>query len=220
MRKTLIYIVLVVYLISLSFYGYGQDGVPVDQSTFQEIRGEVDFSRTKKIYRPQQKKSTNAIQKIDPLPSADVSAISGVLQMLSYIVLALLLALLLYYIYKSATSRNPDKVIEVTEEPFDIRDLDTDALYKEAMHISNYRLAVRVHFLRVLQLLQDKRWIVWEADKTNRSYARELRDKKPHADFVRLAGHFEAVWYGNKGISRQEFNEIEPLFDSFRRQYG
>lgn len=85
----------------------------------------------------------------------------------------------------------------------------------EALAQRNYRLAVRLLYLRTLKQLADQNLIAWQPNKTNRQYAHELAKSPLRPDFEALTTQFEFVWYGNFSIDERDFGQLADQFNQF-----
>ena len=98
-----------------------------------------------------------------------------------------------------------------------IHELNFAELIQQALEARNYRLAVRLYYLKTLKQLTDKNHIQWQPTKTNRSYVFELINSPLQADFEDITQQFEYVWYGDFSVSEQNFEEIQTQFQTFLR---
>ncbi len=96
-----------------------------------------------------------------------------------------------------------------------IHEMDFGALIREAMADGNYRVAIRLYYLRALRQLNDQKLIDWRFYKTNQDYVRELRDESLAKDFREITRLFEWVWYGNFQIDRELSDNLIPRFERF-----
>jgi len=143
-----------------------------------------------------------------------------------YSLLALAVAGLIYIVFKALgvdvmqLFRGEAKKIEVpyTESLENIHEINFDAEIEKAISQHNYRLAVRLLYLRCLKQLSDKNLIHWQLDKTNAAYLYELTDAEQQQTFGVLTRQFEYVWYGDFFIDSQAFNSINLLFQNFKKQ--
>ncbi len=95
------------------------------------------------------------------------------------------------------------------------RTADYAKLVALAVSKSDYRLAVRYHYLQSLQKLALKGLIQFAADKTNYEYVRELSGKSYKNDFAALTLNYEYVWYGEFEVDESNFNTIQNKFKQF-----
>jgi len=106
------------------------------------------------------------------------------------------------------------------EEEGDLAGLDLDRLIDEAVTVGDYRRAVRLSYLRLLQHLSARGLITWRAEKTNRDYAEELGASPLRAPFARLTALFDHVWYGDFPVDAALFARVHADFDRLMRGTG
>ncbi|MES2276103.1 MAG: DUF4129 domain-containing protein [Bacteroidota bacterium] len=94
--------------------------------------------------------------------------------------------------------------------------IDIDAEIEKAIGQQNYRLAVRLLYLRLLKQLSDAGLIHWDITKTNSIYIDELTNAEQRIAFKMLTRQFEYVWYGEFIIDAQVFKKISALFSDFK----
>jgi hypothetical protein len=97
-----------------------------------------------------------------------------------------------------------------------IHEIDFDTEVEKAAAVNNYRLAVRLLYLKVLKQLSDNGLINWQINKTNTHYASELTNTEQQAAFKQLTRQFEYVWYGDFLINSDIYKKISPLFQNFK----
>jgi hypothetical protein len=131
------------------------------------------------------------------------------------------LAFLILYLSNSNVGlfRRKDKSIEnanfdelQTENIFAI---DYQKQIEKAVAGGNYRLAVRLLYLRLLKSLSDKKIIDYQPDKTNFDYLLQLHSTRHYADFFRLTRNYEYSWYGLFPIEPSNFEIIRKEFENF-----
>lgn len=138
-----------------------------------------------------------------------------------YVVLALILALVVWLLYKAEVLGFlfPKKALSTPLEyenlTENIHEISFDDRIEEALAGHNYRLAVRLLYLRTLKQLTDRHLIAWQPDKTNRQYAHELANSPLRSDFEQLTTQFEFVWYGDFPIDERRFGELVEQFSQF-----
>lgn len=196
----------------------------VDQSAkFDELTNELDFDRTKEVWRlkEKEKKEVEEIEeKIEDESSEPksrgINFNGSFANILAYIMIVALICLIIYLIFSNV---QVDKKIATDDDSMmdieDIEEVDTLIGFKKAMTISDYRSALRMQFIKVLQMLQDGNHIHWRPEKTNRDYLRELNGTRFKSDFRELSGIYELVWYGNTSIDKNDFDRLNPSFDKF-----
>jgi hypothetical protein len=85
---------------------------------------------------------------------------------------------------------------------------------KAAMQ-GNYRLAVRLMYLRLLKSMSEKNIIQYKQDKTNLDYLMQLHPTKHYTNFFRVTRNYEYSWYGKFDVSEQSYRLICREFDQF-----
>src|SRR6185369_2616844 len=90
-----------------------------------------------------------------------------------------------------------------------IFDINYQREIEKAVNAKDYRLAVRLMFLRLLKQLSQKKIIEYEQERTNLEYLSELNATGYYNDFFRLTRNYEYVWYGKFDVSRETFGVIK-----------
>ena len=99
-----------------------------------------------------------------------------------------------------------------------IFEIDYDAEIRKAVAGDDLRLAIRLHYLRLLKDLSQKGVIQYSQGSTNSDYVLQLYGKPYGADFFRLTRSFEYAWYGQFPISKEAFSAIETQFSNLRNR--
>ena len=178
---------------------------------YKETFKEPDFPENNTEIKPRTKHRRNL--SLPPL-----------LMMLPLIVLAvILIVLIILFIkgsYESSISRkvSKEKIIEEIDNPDEFTRSDLDKYLEKALKEKNYRLAIRIHFLMIIKLLQDKELIKWKKEKTNFDYYNELDRIELKDPFRYLIKVFEKVWYANYYINYGLYNELSNQFNNLNNQ--
>jgi hypothetical protein len=108
---------------------------------------------------------------------------------------------------------------EETEiETNDIFSINYQKEMDRAVGMNNYRLAVRLMFLRLLRNLSNQNLIQYKQDRTNFDYMLQLRSTRMYPDFFRLARSYEYSWYGQFEIDKEKYSIIKNEFENFERK--
>ena len=139
------------------------------------------------------------------------------LDILPYLLLGLLFALLLYLFAKlnpgNALFGTPSTgEIHFSEEEKIIKTRDIKKLIDKAVAAKNYRLAVRYHFLFLLQKLSREDLIIYNPAKTDEEYVQEISDSDLQLRFKKLSRIYDFVWYGNFATSEESYTKIKTEF--------
>lgn len=209
------------------------DGAPIsrgDQSEkYQELSQELDFNKTKKVWRLKENKEDDEIEveedkkdeNFERSPRQNFNFNGSFADAIAYVLIIGLIAVVIYLVFSNV---KVEKKIEDTElnmmEIEDIEEVDTIDGFKKAITVSDYRSAIRMQFIKVLQMLQEGNHIHWRPEKTNRDYSRELSATKYKSSFKELSSIYELVWYGNTSLDKDTFERLNPSFDQFINKEG
>ncbi len=123
---------------------------------------------------------------------------------------------LLFFRKKSAAIRT----ITSEELPEDIFSIDYAVAIQQALDSYNYRMAIRLHYLRALKILSEKEIIHYQPDKTNFDYLLQTRATPYYSDFSGLTRQYEYSWYGLFPISLAQYQQVDQLFSNFHKKIG
>ncbi len=141
----------------------------------------------------------------------------------SYLLIALGVAAIVFLILKLAgidpikaiRGKSASAALPYDEYSENIHEIDMDDELEKAINVRNYRLAVRLLYLKSLKQLNDAGLIKWEPNKTNNQYSLELQDFDQRLAFNTLTRQFEYIWYGEFNIDADVFGRISSLFKDF-----
>ena len=114
--------------------------------------------------------------------------------------------------------RRRNKAIKEEEyavETEDIFQINYQREIDRAAGAGNYRLAIRLMFLRLLKNLSQKNIIQYGHDRTNFDYLLQLSSTKYYSEFFKITRHYEYSWYGKFEISKETYAYIKDEFDKF-----
>ena len=145
-----------------------------------------------------------------------------ILQAISFAVVFVLFAFILYYVSKNTKLSQKVKKMkpeDMTAPVENIEELDIEGLLRDSLANGDLRLAVRIHYLLLLKKLNDAGLIIWKKNKTNRDYLSELYGRNDCYDDVRsLTLAYEVVWYGERSVSSELFQRLSGDFETVGRQ--
>ncbi|MBK6935893.1 MAG: hypothetical protein IPH18_02655 [Chitinophagaceae bacterium] len=132
---------------------------------------------------------------------------------------------LIWYLASSNVGffRRKDKMVEtaVAEEeemPEDIFAINYQKEIDKAVAARNYRLAVRLQYLRLLKNMTEKGVITYKQDKTNFDYLAELQPRPYYNGFFTITRNYEYSWYGKFEVSDTAYTIIQNEFTHLSRQ--
>ena len=117
--------------------------------------------------------------------------------------------------------RKPSAIVQQPGDDLVIEDIfsvDYDHEISRAIAERNYRLAVRLFYLRALRDLSDKEIIRYQHETTNSEYLAQLAGTYYYKDFFRLTRDFEYVWYGKFDLSDHAFTQVQNDFIQFNHR--
>jgi len=110
----------------------------------------------------------------------------------------------------------PETLLSDDEELIQREDLDQ--LIDQAIAASNYRLAVRFYYLRVLQKMSTQDLIDWQVQKTNHEYIFEIEDLNLRNQFRKVTDIYDYIWYGNFEVDETAFAKAKSSFTQLNNQ--
>jgi len=145
---------------------------------------------------------------------------------MKYVILGVAAVALVYVIFKllgisllNIFSKKKNTVdVPYTESLENIHEINFDEAIESALAIKNYRLAVRLLYLRSLKQLSDNKLINWKTNKTNTAYLNEITDAEQRRQFSIVTRQFEYVWYGDFPVDSQSFQSINAIFQEFKQR--
>lgn len=151
-------------------------------------------------------------------------AFSGKLSgtLVKYILIGLVVAIVVFLIiklagldYKVLAGKSKSLDIPFEETLDNIHEINFDEQLAQALQSNNYRLAVRLLYLKTLKHLSDQKMINWLPEKTNQTYVNEIHNVEKKQVFANLTLQFEYIWYGDFSIDKNEFESINQSFKQF-----
>jgi len=147
-----------------------------------------------------------------------VGVFKFIVNIFPYIIAVLMILLLLKIFLNIRTDSimarsNVISKIQISEDEEIIQNKDIKALIEKALANNDYRLAIRYHYLFILQRLELKQYINWEIQKTNHDYEREISDEKLKTSFKNLTYLYDFVWYGHFSVDQSNYKKAVSQFD-------
>jgi hypothetical protein len=96
--------------------------------------------------------------------------------------------------------------------------INYQAEINKAVNVANYRLAIRLLFLRLLKELSEKQIIEYKLDRTNLDYLLQLRNTGYYKSFFHVARSYEYAWYGKFDVAESIYRIIEKEFQQIDRE--
>ena len=144
------------------------------------------------------------------------------LDLLWIIILCSFIAVVIWYLASSNIRlfrKESPRVVEeevTTEENDDIFTIHYEREIGKAVAEKNYRLAVRLWYLRTLRELSDRKIIDYRHERTNVDYVHSLMGGRYYQPFFRLTRNFEYTWYGQFPLSAEAYEKLRKDFSDFK----
>ena len=135
------------------------------------------------------------------------------------VIVLVLLVIGLFFVIKSQLKLRKSIVnkdayslsIEDIEEK--IKELNLFDLLKDAINNKAFKKAIRIQYLILLKTLDEKGFISFQKDKTNKVYINELKNDKFKQLLFSQTVEFERLWYGNvQKVSADVFYENNRVY--------
>jgi len=131
------------------------------------------------------------------------------------VIFTLFIAITKTRIYKLFYS---DKEIDSPDFEFS-NSVDQSIDFDEAIRLQRtqqqYRQAIRLLYLKVINLLRIKEYIHFSKEKTNVDYLYDLTNDDLKRQFTTITSIYNHVWYGDVEIAEDQYMRFEKSFQSF-----
>lgn len=155
----------------------------------------------------------NLSQKIDREDFDRALWIAGIFIFIVILVVMYLVKPSLFYVNKK------NKLLYSIEEE-DIHGYNFGELIKNALNSEQYPEAIRWVYLQTLEVLHEKKWISWDANKTVNEYVHEISHRELRKDFKSLSEAFVYYRYGKGEANRKKFLDFEALSEQIIKRTG
>ena len=93
--------------------------------------------------------------------------------------------------------------------------IDFDEAIRLQMTQHQYRLAIRLLYLKMINHLRIKEYIHFSKEKTNVDYLSDLTNNDLKLQFITITSIYNHVWYGDVEIAEDQYLRFEARFNSF-----
>lgn len=188
-------------------------GKGLDMKALEERTRRLDYSE--KEVKPDEDRTPRDIK----VPRSSVSLPSGQGFKTAMFVIAfvILLAAVVFLIMKSGGFRRSEVEESLAglaewQEAWDLDTTSVDEALQDAVEAGNFRMAIRLLYLRNLRMIMDKGLVKPSPEKTNRQYAMEMAKSGLDQPFNRTSRVYETVWYGEATPDRAAYGRLAPEF--------
>ena len=109
-------------------------------------------------------------------------------------------------------------VVEEAGAEEGLQHINYDSLLQKYINEKNYRLAVRVLYLQLLKIMNEKEVIVFQPQFTNAHYLQQLYNTPLYNSFFVVTRHYEYIWYGEFAITEASFQKIQSDFGDIKNK--
>ena len=113
--------------------------------------------------------------------------------------------------YSDNEIETPGYIITKSDEEF----VDYDDAIRQFKARQQFRNAIRVFYLKVINGLFMQGYIQFSKEKTNFDYLHDLTNDELKSQFSAITFIYNHVWYGDVEINEDQFLMLEPNFQSF-----
>lgn len=209
-------IFIIIILTVFATTGFSQEkSLEIDREAWQ--RNTKDLS-----YTPEQKEEAEKPEEVSDYDSPTIPDLSG-FKYVAYALVGFVIILLLV-----AILRNMRPVVEVSNERIEATSIEEaeenlpmvalTKIYQEALDVNDYKRALRIKFLMILQRLIDADMIVWKKRKTNEQYLKEIDNDIVLQMFKGAVKMFDDVWYGEAQISSAQYGKMVSEMDLLKNE--
>jgi len=134
----------------------------------------------------------------------------------------LILGLIIYYLVKAFIQKDIYWIIKKKGKKIsalenisteDFKTTDFEQLIATAIEQEEFRLAIRLYYLLLLQRLQEQNKIIWAPEKTNADYNYEIKEEQERQAFAYLSYLYNNIWYGEHELTAADFIKAKQAFD-------
>ena len=106
---------------------------------------------------------------------------------------------------------------EIESPPFSFLNIEEETTdFDEAIRLQmaekQYRMAIRLLYLKVIDHLRNQEYIDYSKEKTNVDYLGDLTNSDIKSQFYTVTSIYNHVWYGDIEIAEDQFLKFESSF--------
>lgn len=141
---------------------------------------------------------------------------------LLYSLLAVVLVIVMVIMLRQVGANSGRRVEARADQPAEVKDLittDFSTLVAESEARQDWRMALRYHYLWILQQLQARNFIQWHPYKTDSDYEQELAGRPMGEAFSELMRTFVYTWYRGSPLTQEVYQVQQARAQQFHQQY-
>jgi len=223
MKRNLLFSCLILFLVQWTGNGlYAQAepdrGLLLDEEKWELWAGEMDFTPpTQEFEKKDEAARSSKIERERRWAS--------VLKVLAILAAVGIIVLILRYLLAGEALFSPknkkiEKEVQINLENIEsnLPEADLPVFIDKALEGGDFKMAVRLHYLALIQALAQKEWIEWQPEKTNGDYMQEMQDRPVFDQFGTLTRVFERIWYGDYPLEKEAYAQVAEQFALINNQ--
>lgn len=149
------------------------------------------------------------------------AAKSGMLSVVVVIIIVVVICLIVLRLigvdYKTLLGKKELDTPDIDIYTENVHEMNFDVLIANALKNKDFRLVVRLLYLKNLKLMSDRDIIEWSNHKTNYSYQYEIQNNSLRTKFLETTLIFDYVWYGEFQLDEPMFSDINQRMTEFNK---
>jgi hypothetical protein len=207
---------------------------PFNQTVWEQSVKELDYNRDEgRSLFDEQKKRYNIKDKTTKEPDKEpdkklpntpnMDGFASFIKFAAILIGIILIGVLIYYFVgglgTSDKQLEKEQLLSEVEQIEDnLPEANIETPLEKAIRMGEYKVAIRLYYLLIIQQLALKNHIKWRKDKTNREYAREIKHQLYLTPFMSLTMAYEKAWFGAEEVKIEDFQHIQSLFEDLKRK--
>lgn len=177
-------------------------------------RGEKFDEKDKE--RPVEENKLPAMPNIAPA----VSGMAGIYYILIFLGVGALIAAIVYLIINNSSSNSQQNIANNVNtsdvlDPEVLAKLEINSILNQYLNNGDYRMAVRMLYLQLLQKLYKAGYVLPSKEKTNLDFFYELQGNKLQNGFGKLTNIYEKAWYADADVTASAFNTVQYQYKNY-----
>lgn len=224
-------------LLTATFYGFSQEDNHVRIDSSDVIKKEFSENLSEKYAGDEFNYNESVVESQNYLLRAirwffeklanifGVEVDPGFFKLVETLIYIILIIIAVYIIIRlfagtKATSFFNKKSKELAPLKFEeehIEEINLEELINKALSVSDYRLAIRYKYLKVLKDLSLNNLIDWHYDKTNIDYKNEIESSILKEHFGTASHLYDHIWYGEFSLDETGYKSAIIEFDQLNK---
>jgi hypothetical protein len=216
--------VFLVLILSTCFGGYAQ--LNLDDSKWKEGRQERRYLEEEKEEEPEEEESSPSSSgraKTYNKSNFNINETADLIKMIFFIIIIGVIIFLIYkFIINNSLTTDKDEglvfIEDLKEAEENLMKADLRKLLDKFLDEGDYRSAIRVQYLQIIQNLSKAKFIIWSKEKTNFEYFKEIKDLPFAGLYMETTAIYERAWFGREMINKERYTLMITQGDKLNKQ--